>query len=195
MLTTKQKINYIFMKLVPKELYIKLRFFFIQGYFPNLKSPKRFTEKLQWRKLKDKNKLFNVCADKYAVREYVKNKIEEKYLIPVYLVTENLTKEEFERLPNSFVLKTTNGSGNSAVKIIKDKSQENFEELRNFFENCKKIDVGDYTMESWYSDIPFKIMAEKLLDIKTVDDYKFHSFNGKKFFIEHLMERDKKEEY
>ena len=24
-----------------------------------------------------------------------------------------------------------------------------------------------------------------------MDDYKFHSFNGEKFFIEHLVERDK----
>ncbi len=191
MLTTKQKINYFFMKLIPKIIYIKLRVFILQGYIPNLKCPKTYTEKLQWRKLKDKNKLFTICADKYAVREYVKNKVGEKYLIPIYLVTENLTKEEFERLPNSFVLKTTNGSGNSAVKIIKDKSQENFEELRNFFENCKKIDVGDYTMESWYSGIPFKIMAEKLLDIKAVDDYKIHCFNSGKIIIEHLTERNK----
>ena len=98
----------------------------------------------------------------------------------MYLVTESLTKEEFEKLPNSFVLKTTNGSGNLAVKIIMNKSKENFEKLRDFFENCKKIDVGDYTMESWYSDIPFKIIAEKLLDIKAVDDYKIHCFNSGK---------------
>lgn len=191
MLTTKQKINYFFMKLMPKELYLRLRFFFTQGYFPNLNMPKKFTEKLQWRKLKDNNKLYSVCADKYAVREYVKNKVGEEYLIPIYLITDILTKEEFEKLPNSFVLKTTNGSGNSAVKIIKDKKLVKYEELRDFFENCKKIDVGDYTMESWYSSIPCKIMAEELLDINTVDDYKFHSFNGEKFFIEHLVERDK----
>lgn len=191
MLTTKQKINYFFMKFIPKVVYLKLRFFLVQGYFPNLKNPKSFTEKLQWRKLKDKNRLFTICADKYAVREYVKKKIGEKYLIPLYLVTESLTKEEFEKLPNSFVLKTTNGSGNSAVKIITDKSKENFEKLRDFFENCKKIDVGDYTMESWYSNIPFKIIAEKLLDIKTVDDYKIHCFNSGKIIIEHLTERNR----
>ena len=93
MLTFKQKINYFFMKLIPKELYIKLRVFLLQGYIPNLKNPKTYTEKLQWRKLKDKNKLFSLCADKYAVREYVKNKVGEKYLIPIYLVTESLKKE------------------------------------------------------------------------------------------------------
>lgn len=191
MLTTKQKINYFFMKLMPKKLYIKLRVFLLQGYIPNLKNPKTYTEKLQWRKLKDNNKLFSLCADKYAVREYVKNKVGEEYLVPIYLITDTLTKEEFEKLPNSFVLKTTNGSGNSAVKIIKDKKLVKYEELRDFFENCKKIDVGDYTMEPWYSSIPCKIMAEKLLDIKTVDDYKIHCFNSGKMIIEHLTERNK----
>lgn len=191
MLTTKQKINYFFMKLMPKKLYIKLRVFILQGYIPNLKNPKTYTEKLQWRKLKDNNKLFSICADKYAVREYVKNKIGEEYLIPIYLITDSLTEAEFEKLPNSFVLKTTNGSGNAAVKIIKDKKLANYEELRDFFENCKKIDVGDYTMESWCSPIPCKVMAEKLLDIKTVDDYKIHCFNSGKMVIEHLTERNK----
>ena len=191
MLTTKQKINYLFIKLIPKKIYIKLRVFLLQGYIPNLKNPKTYIEKLQWRKLYDKNPLYSICADKYRVREYVKNKIGEKYLIPIFLITENITKEEYDKLPNSFVLKTTNGSGNSAVKIIKDKNKENFEEIKNFFQNCKKIDVGDYTMETWYSDIPFKIMAEKLLDIKTVDDYKFHCFNSGNIIIEHLTERNK----
>lgn len=191
MLTIKQKINYFFIKFIPKKIYIKLRVFILQGYIPNLKYPKTFTEKLQWRKLKDKNRLFTICADKYAVREYVKNKVGEEYLIPLYLVTDKLTKEQWNKLPNSFVLKTTNGSGNSAVKIIIDKNKENFEKLRVFFENCKKIDVGDYTMESWYSKIPFKIIAEKLLDIKTVDDYKIHCFNSGKIIIEHLTGRNR----
>lgn len=191
MLTTKQKINYFFMKLMPKKLYIKLRVFLLQGYIPNLKNPKTYTEKLQWRKLNDNNKLYSICADKYAVREYVKNKVGEEYLVPIYLITDTLTKEEFEKLPNSFVLKTTNGSGNSAVKIIKDKKLANYEELRDFFEDCKKIDVGDYTMESWYSSIPCKVMAEKLLDTKPVDDYKIHCFNSGKMIIEHLTERNK----
>ena len=46
MLTTKQKINYFFIKLMPKKLYIKLRVFLLQGYIPNLKNPKTYTEKL-----------------------------------------------------------------------------------------------------------------------------------------------------
>ena len=52
MLTTKQKINYFFVKFIPKKIYIKLRVFILQGYIPNLKYPKTYTEKLQWRKTK-----------------------------------------------------------------------------------------------------------------------------------------------
>lgn len=192
MLTIKQRVNYFFIKMIPSKIYIKLRVFFLQGYIPDLKRPKTFTEKLQWRKLYDNNKLFTVCADKYKVREYVKNKIGEKYLIPVYLVTEELTKEEFDKLPNSFVLKTNNGSGNLSVKIIQDKTKVSFEYLRNFFEKCKKINVGDYAMEPWYSKIPFKILAEELLTTKTIDDYKLHCFNSGKIIVEHLTERNKK---
>lgn len=192
MLTFKQKLNAIFLKFIPKTLYIKVRFYLVHGYPLNIKNPKTFEEKLQVRKLQGKNKLFTICADKYAVRDYVKNKIGEKYLIPIYLITEKLTIKEFEKLPKSFVLKSTNGSGNAAVKIVKDKIQENYKEVFDFFEKIRYFDVGKYTMEEWYSDVPFRIMVEKLLDIKTVDDYKIHCFNSKKFFVEHLTERDKK---
>ena len=191
MLTLKQKINKIILNIIPKNLYISIRYYLVHGHFINKRNPKTFTEKLQLRKLRGKNKLYTKCADKAKVRDYVEKKIGEKYLIPVYLVTPELTKEQFENLPNSFVLKATNGSGNASVKLIRKKSDYIFEELRDFFNECKKFDVGKYTMEEWYSEIPFNVLAEKLLDIKVVDDYKFHCFNSKKIFIEHLIERDK----
>lgn len=191
MLTLKQKINKILLNIIPKKLYINLRYYLIQGHTINKKNPKTFTEKLQLRKLKGKNGLYTKCADKAKVREYVKEKIGEEHLIPIYLITSELTKEQFEKLPEAFVLKATNGSGNASVKLIKNKFEYSFEELRDFFNECRKFDIGKYTMEEWYSEIPFNILAEKLLDIKTVDDYKFHCFNSKKIFIEHLIERDK----
>ena len=40
------------------------------GYFPNLKKPTTFNEKLQWLKLNDRNDLYTKLTDKYAVDQF-----------------------------------------------------------------------------------------------------------------------------
>ena len=82
-----------------KEKYIEKKFKENVGYEIDFsKKPKTFNEKIQFRKLYDKNPLYSICADKYRVREYVKNKIGEEYLIPLYLVTDKLTEEQWDKL-------------------------------------------------------------------------------------------------
>lgn len=66
-----------------------------------------YTEKMQWEKLYDDNPLKVQLSDKYAVRDWVKNKIGEKYLIPILGVWDRYEDIDFDTLPKQFVLKTT----------------------------------------------------------------------------------------
>ena len=50
----------------------------------NIENPKTFNEKIQWMKLYDNDPLKTQLTDEYLVREWVKEKIGEKYLIPLY---------------------------------------------------------------------------------------------------------------
>ena len=45
----------------------------------NLNNPTTFNEKLQWLKLYNKNPRYTDLVDKFAVREYIKQTIGEKY--------------------------------------------------------------------------------------------------------------------
>lgn len=45
------------------------------GYKLNLKTPKTFNEKLSWIKLYDRQPLYTRLADKYAVKQYVAERI------------------------------------------------------------------------------------------------------------------------
>ncbi|KLI27805.1 ATP-grasp fold amidoligase family protein, partial [Brachyspira hyodysenteriae] len=81
------------------------------GYEPNLENPKTFNEKLQWLKLYYHDTLMTKCADKYAVREYIKETIGEEYLIPLIGVWDRVEDINFDSLPNQFVLKVNWGSG------------------------------------------------------------------------------------
>lgn len=160
-----------------KEKYIKKQFKKYLGYEIDFnKEPETFNQKIQFRKLYDNNPLYSICADKYRVREYVKEKIGEEYLIPLYLVTDKLTEEQWDKLPNSFVAKANHDSG--TVKIIKDKNKVDKKKIIKELNMSLKFDYGIISMEKYYSNIPRKIIVEKYLKEEIVD-YKFLCFNGK----------------
>lgn len=175
-----------------KEKYIKKKFKKELGYEIDFnKEPETFNQKIQFRKLYDNNPLYSICADKYRVREYVKEKIGEEYLIPLYLVTDKLTEEQWDKLPNSFVAKANHNSG--PVQIVKDKSKVDKKKIIKELNNQLEIDYGIISMEKFYSDIPRKIIVEKYLEHggDTLQDYKYHSFKNQsnKTFIENITKR------
>ena len=160
-----------------KEKYIQKQFKESIGYDIDFsKEPQTFNEKIQFRKLYDHNPLYSICADKYRVREYVKEKIGEEYLIPLLLVTDKLTEEQWDKLPNQFVAKANHNSG--PVQIVKDKGKANKKEIIKELNNQLKLDYGVLSQEKYYSDIPRKIIVEQFLEDDIID-YKFMCFNGR----------------
>ena len=162
-----------------------------------INDPKRFTEKIQWRKLYDKDSVYTFLSDKYKVREWVKSKIGEEYLIPLLGHWNHFDEIDFSLLPNQFVLKTNNGCHENYI-------------VKNKEEFLRKKWVARKTMEYWltspiyydglelhYKDIPPLIIAEEYLEPKQGDsclvDYKFHCFNGKPFTCQVIEGRTTKE--
>ena len=92
-------------------------------YVLNLKNPKTFNEKINFMKLKNKDQKKQRLVDKYLAREYVKNIIGEKYLVPLIGVFNNAEEIDLSKLPSEFVLKTNHGSGWNF--ICKDKTKIN----------------------------------------------------------------------
>ena len=151
----------------------------------NFNSPKTFNEKIQWLKLYDSTSLKTVTADKYLVRDWVEKKIGAKYLVPLLGVYNQFDDIDFEKLPNTFILKATHGSGwNYAVK---DKSKVNFQELRNKFEAWLKTNYAfKFGFELHYKDITPRIIAEKFIENKfgKLYDWKIWCFNGEPTYIQ-----------
>ena len=149
------------------------------GYPLNLDNPKTFNEKLQWLKFYYRNPLMTKCADKVAVREYIKQKIGEKYLIPCIGVWDNPDDIDFDKLPDKFVLKVNWGSGQNI--IVKDKSKLNVESTKKQLAEWMKPESNHYYtfFEPCYKDIKPKIIAEKYLDFEEdLLDYKIMCYNG-----------------
>lgn len=165
---------------LPDKSMIKLQYLIKTGRLPNLKSPKRYTEKLQWYKLFYRDPLMIECADKFGVRDYVKKKGLEDILNPLYGSYQNIQDINFDELPNSFALKHTNGSG--ANIFIKDKNAINISELKGTLANWMTKRKSNHGREWCYSNVPSRIVIEKLIvrdQTNDLPDYKFFCFNGK----------------
>ena len=93
--------------------YIKLQYRYITHHKLNIKNPTRYTEKLQYLRLKvyPKNDLVSKCASRDGVREYLKEINEEDKLIPIYGIFDRFDDIDFSSLPNQFVMKCTHASG------------------------------------------------------------------------------------
>ena len=149
----------------------------------NLDNPKTFNEKIQWLKLYDSTPIKTFLSDKYLVRDWVKKKIGEEYLIPIIGVYEKFEDINFYKLPNQFVIKCNHGSGYNI--IVKNKYKLN---LRVIKEKIKKWMNNNYSIlnkELNYRNIHPKIIIEKYMDDNSGDlrDYKFTCFKGKPEFI------------
>ncbi len=152
------------------------------GHDLNLDAPRRYTEKIQWRKLNDNQPIYSVLADKYAVRKWVKERIGEEYLIPLLGVWQRAEDIDFDRLPNSFVLKTNNAS--SAIIIVRNKKdikrKHIIEKLNHWLAYPFWAERGQFH----YKAIKPVIIAEKLMECegtKDLPDYKIYCFDGKPY--------------
>lgn len=185
-----------------------------RGYYDHWRSlckkysPKRYADclyketfgySIDWKHPRDLNEVINVLAfkkdttewarfaDKYRVREYVKECGLESILIPLLEVWDRVEDIEFSALPNQFVLKTNNGSGD--VLIVRDKNIVTREALLQHFQG-HNLNFGRETAEPHYLRIKQRIIAEELLDVSlqsvkssSLVDYKIWCINGKPCYI------------
>lgn len=170
---------------------LKEWYFDCTGKSLNLENPQTFNEKIQWLKLYDSTPLKTRLADKYLVRDWVKEKIGEEYLIPLLGVWDKFEDIDFEKLPNQFVLKCNHGCGYNI--IVKEKSKLNKKEAKNKTKEWLNEDFAfRFGFELQYSDIPRKIIAEKFIgkNDEEIVDYKLWCFNGKVHYIQYLTDRN-----
>lgn len=171
----------------PKKV-IDYRFYDAYGRFINWNSPKSLDEKINWLKIYSDTSLWPNLADKYEVRKYVSERGFSDSLVKLYGKWDKVEDIDWNSLPNHFIIKTNNGSGD----VIKCYNKNTFDYQKNI-KTLKKLlhlkfgyDMG----EQQYAKIRPCIIAEELLDSNnqafksdSLIDYKFLSFNGKPTYI------------
>ena len=184
----KSFLQYILMlltKISPK-INSEILYWGIIGKKLNLKNPQNFNEKLMWLKLNKygNNELVSKCADKYSVREYVKECGCGEILNDLIDVYSNVNDIDFNKLPDKFVLKCNHASGYNI--ICKDKNKLDERKTKKQLKKWLKKDYWAMYSEMQYKNIERKIVCEKFLESEgelSIVDYKVYCFNGKADFI------------
>ncbi len=185
-------IKLVILTLLPEKYLVIRRYKKEFGVMPNLRKPSLFTEKIQWLKLYDKNSLKTQCTDKLSVREYIKDKVGEKYLIPLVYHTDNVNEICTGNLPDfPVIVKPNHDSGGGFV--LMDNINNDFVSLR--LEMTKRLlrNYYHYSGEWEYKDIAPCLVIEKFLTDEKgglLNDYKIHCFNGKPMFIQTIFDRE-----
>jgi len=174
------------------ETFLKKKFKKTQGYDLDLENPKTLNEKLQWLKIHDRQDYHIKFADKYAVREYIKDTFGKQYLIPLVFNTTDYRELKPENLPDyPVVIKTNHGFGNSI--IIRDKNKIDWRKLRMDYRRWLQNNYYYYEREWQYKSINPRIIVEKMLldkDSKIPNDYKLNFIEGELEFIYVSVDRE-----
>ena len=189
--------SYVFLmkhgRCVPDKLYLQIVYWLQMGKRLNLKTPRTFTEKLQWLKLYNRRPEYTTMVDKYAVKEYVAGKIGKEYVIPTLGVWNHYDEIDFDTLPNQFVLKTTQAGGGMGVVVCRDKSKLNHKKAKKKLEHALKFDNYAVQREWPYKDVKPRILAEQFIEprpnVQDLPDFKWYCFDGEPRYCQVIQDR------
>lgn len=170
------------------KLLVQIKYYKNFKRFVNFSNPQDLNEKIQWLKFYSDTSLWSLCADKYRVRQFVKEKGYEDILIPLIGKWDNVDDIDWTKLPQQFIMKINNGSGGNL--ICKNIYELDISKTKNYFRFLLNKRFGDFNVEPHYKSITPCIIAEELLDItnqsiltNSLIDYKIWCFDGKPFCV------------
>ena len=154
-------------------------------------SPRDLNEVINYLAFKGDHSRWAALADKYAVREYVKDKGLENILIPLYWSGKLPEDIPFDALQYPCVLKLNNGSGD--IVFLKDAGSFSKEKVIEETRRNLARKFGLISAEPHYLKIPPRILVEKCLveNEKTpLVDYKIWCINGTPCYIFTVSQRN-----
>lgn len=172
---------------LPPVTYKSLHMLLRLGYWPNIRNPRTFNEKIAHRQLFAPHPLAPLVSDKWRVRQYVAERGLAHILNEVYFVTDDPEKIPFDDLPDRFVIKANHGC--SWNILVTDKRTLDRQKV---VRQCKKWLGRKYgrasiNYEEHYDSIPPLILVERFIEDQAHGvpvDYKFFCFHGAAHFVQ-----------
>ena len=169
-------------RFLPDRMVVMLQYRVKVGRWPDLKRPKRFSEKIAWYKLNYLDERMTQCVDKHLEKLYLKERGLEEYLPETLQVKDRIEDIDFDDLPEQFIIKCNNGYGNNV--IVRDKAKMDKAGIYRTFNEWHMPSPIVFGREWAFFDVEPKIMVEELLvshdgsQNEQLNDYKVMCFNG-----------------
>jgi hypothetical protein len=169
---------------LPDPIFCALKYFALLGRFPNLRNPRTFTDKVQARKLYDRNPLFPTMVDKADVKALIAQRVGPRYVIPTQWVGKALSDVDWSAITLPAVVKPTHASGVGRLLRTPDDVAALMAEDPS--EAWLAIRHAAHNREWAYSEIEPRILIEPMLQANgsIPADYRFFTFDGKVSHIE-----------
>jgi len=154
------------------------------GRTPCLLRPRRFSEKMQWRKLFELDPRFAVLSDKLAARDFVAARVGPGRQADVLWWGDDPNAIPFDRLVPPYVLKSTHGSGH--IIIVRDKAALDVAAARAAARGWLAHPHGALLNEPAYIHLTPGLIVERLLvrpDGTPPPEQKVYVFDGRAIFI------------
>lgn len=155
------------------------------GKLPRLQHPQTFNEKVNWRKLYQRNPRFTLFADKLAVKEEIATLLGKEHVIETLWSGTDPSQIPYDQLEPPYVIKTNHSSGSNI--FIRSKADIKPDEIAAFMHKHLTHPHWLEFREWGYRDIKPQIMVERMLVMPNgavPEDYKIFLYHGKVHFIQ-----------
>ncbi len=160
---------------VPDRIYVMKEYKERIGKPMDMKHPKTFNEKNNWRKIYDRKPIYTAMVDKYLLKSVIAERIGSQYAIPLIGVWDDPKDIDWNSMPDQFVLKCNHASG-----CVVCTNLQSFDKQRAIAILSKEQKKDKYlNHREWpYKNVKRKIIAEAYMGENLIE-YKNYCFNGK----------------
>lgn len=179
---------------LPSRASLALQYFRNHGRLPNLSAPSRFTEKVQHRKLNDRDPRMPKLADKIYAKEFVASRLGDGWVIPTIYAGDALPPLNEITWPVPFVIKAAHGAGWNI--FVRQESELDLDAIETTCKFWLSRTFGTSTREWVYEQIPRRIIVEPFLVSSRIPygqlpiDYKLFVFSGRVHYIQVHTDRE-----
>jgi hypothetical protein len=163
---------------------IRVDYRHVYGRAPALLRPRRFSEKMQWRKLFELDPTFAILSDKLAARDFVAARIGPGRQADVLWVGNDADAIPFDRLLPPYALKSTHAAGQTI--IVRDSASLDVAAVRTAARGWLAYCHGTSMNEPAYVHLPRRLIVERLLlrpDGTAPLEHRVSVFDGRVAFI------------
>lgn len=157
---------------------VRLAYGEVMGRSPALFRPRRYTEKIQWRKLFDASPIHRVFSDKAASRRFVAKRLGEAVLPPLLWAGDDPDAVPFETLTPPYVVKCSHASGFNL--FVREEAGLDIDAARGQLKTWLATDFAALSIQPAYKTRHPSLLVERLITASPteLEEFKIFVFDG-----------------